>query len=143
LNDIGAAFEGGVHTRWLFHGCGSSGALSEIVNDPVGGFNALLNARGLWGQGLYFARDAAYSYRCPGCCDTCRDDDGHMMVMLCLVSVGLPCVGEEGMKHFPKVHDGLRPQVRYNSFVDCPSNPEIFVVNRGVDVYPAYIIHFS
>lgn len=112
LNKIGAGFVGGVHTRWLFHGAGSPEAVSDIINDPIDGFNSLLNERGLWGKGLYFARDSAYSYKCPGCCDTCIDDKGHMMVMLCLVSTGIPCVGEEGMKICPKIHPDLIPQTR-------------------------------
>lgn len=68
----------------------------------------LLNDRGLFGAGLYFAKDAVYSWQCPGCCDTCTDDDGVMMVLLYLVSIGIPCVGEEGMRNMPKIHDGLR-----------------------------------
>ena len=31
------------------------------------------------------ARDSAYPYRLDGACNTCFDDDGHMMMMLCLV----------------------------------------------------------
>ena len=63
--------------------------------------------------------------------------------MPCLVVVGLPCVGQEGLRNMPKVHDELVPKMRYGSFVDCPSNPEMFVSQNGSDVYPAYIIHFD
>jgi len=67
------------------------------------------------------------------------------MVLLCLVQTGLPCVGEEHIKtDLPKVHDGLRPKIRYDTLVDCPSNPEMFVVPQGgANAYPAYTIHFS
>ena len=49
------------------------------------------------GQGVYFARDSTYPYRCSGCCDGCFDADGNFMMMLCLVQTGIPCVGEEHM----------------------------------------------
>ena len=70
------------------------------------------------------------------------DDRGHKMMLLCLVTVGIPCVGEEGMKLAPKIHDDLHPPSRYFSYTDSASNPEIHVV-KGDDVYPAYIIHYS
>ena len=142
----GSAYANGVHARWLFHGTGSAEVNQEIVEDPRVGFKPWLNERGLWGKGVYFARDAAYPIACPGCCNTCLDDDGNMMVLLCLVQTGLPCVGEEHITgNIPKVHDEMRPQkIRYDTFVDCLSNPEIFVVPQGVaNAYPAYIIHFS
>ena len=143
MGRIGVEFETGVHVRWLLHGAGSADAVNCIVDDPVGGFNSQLNKRGLWGEGVYFARDAVYPDTLQGACDTCLDDDDNKMVMLCLVNVGLPCVGEEGMKNFPKIHPELKPPLRYGSYVDSTSNPEIFAVTRHTDVYPAYIIHYS
>ena len=99
---------------------------------------------GLWGQGVYFARDAIYSVECPGCCDDCYDDDGNKMLMLCLVQTGLPTVGEEHMTEVPKVHEKLKPKISYDTFIDCPSNPEMFATPQGkILAYPAYIIHFS
>lgn len=144
LTRVGAQYENGVHGRWLFHGAGSADTVDAIVADPDQGFKPWLNERGLWGKGVYFARDAIYSIECPGCCNTCEDADGNMMVLLCLVQTGLPTVGEEHMKEVPKVHDELRPKISYDTFVDCPSNPEIFVAPQGKTLaYPAYIIHFS
>ena len=137
---MGVDIEGGVHTRWLFHGTPSSEDLNEIVTDLKGGFNPLLANDGLWGKGLYFARDSAYS---ADYCKTCVEN-GQMMMMLCLVTCGLPCVGEEGLKAFPKVHEGMLPNViRYGSFVEFAANPEMFVVGTANDVYPAYVIHYS
>ena len=67
-----------------------------------------------------------------------------MMVMLCLVTTGIPCVGEQHFKKPASFHDDIQPRkFAYGSFVDCVSNPEIFVVRNGADVYPAYVIHFS
>ena len=56
---------------------------------------------------------------------------------------GIPCVGEQGLNKTPKIHEGLEIQARYNSFVDCPSNPEMYVIQNPQQIYPAYIIHFS
>ena len=141
LAGVGVDVEGGTHTRWLFHGTPSSEALDDIVSDPKSGFNPLLADKQLWGAGLYFARDSAYSI---DYCSSCVDSDGQQMMMLCLVTCGLPCVGEEGLKIFPKVHPGMLPKViRYGSFVDSAANPEIFVVDTARDVYPAYIVHYS
>ena len=48
---LGIELEGGLHTKWLFHGTGTADVLQEIVEDPSEGFSALLNERGLWGKG--------------------------------------------------------------------------------------------
>lgn len=63
------------------------------------------------------------------------------MILLCLVDTGLSCVGEQHMRVQPRMHPGNKP-VTYMSYVDCASNPEIFV-SMGEQAYPAYIIHFS
>ena len=99
LERIGCPYENGVHARWLFHGAGSAEIVDEIVNDPQVGFKPWYNERGLWGQGVYFARDAVYSVECPGCCDECYDEEGDRMLMLCLVQTGLPTVGGYLKRH--------------------------------------------
>jgi hypothetical protein len=48
LKSDGAAFMGGVHSRWLFHGTDHETML-KIVNNPIGGFYALASQRVLWG----------------------------------------------------------------------------------------------
>ena len=141
LEKAGVAIQGGVHTRWLFHGT-SKEVLDDIVEEGAQGFQPLLNEKHIWGQGIYFARDSAYSWH-SGWCNDCIDKDGHKMIIMCLVSTGIPLVGEEEFKNMPKIHEDMRPRMRYHSFIDCPSNPEIFVVQKNDQVYPAYVIHFS
>jgi len=145
LTRVGCQYENGVHARWLFHGAGSAEVVEEIIEDPRVGFKAWYNERGLWGQGVYFARDAAYSIECPGCCDECFDAEGNRMLLLCLVQTGLPTVGEQHLtRDMPKVHEGMRPKISYDTLIDCPSNPEMFVTPVGLSLaYPHYIIHFS
>ena len=140
LKGMGIDPEGGIHTRYLFHGTSSAEALQSILEDPRNGFNALLGKDTvLWGDGIYFARDATYSWG-AGYTQECCDEDEHEMILLCLVATGIPCVGVQGLSNIPKIHP---KSFRYGCLVDCPSNPEIFVVQNGTQAYPAYIIHFS
>ena len=138
------SFQGGVHTRWLFHGTGSAEVVTKIVEDPTGvGFSPLATERHLWGKGTYFARDAAYCKDIK-VCDKCLDEEGHMMIIMCLVVVGVPCLGQETVATTELIHPQMRPvKLRYTSMVDDLSNPEIYVVQAGQDIYPAYVIHFS
>ena len=62
-------------------------------------------------------------------------------MLLCLVTVGVPMIGQLDLKNLPHVHGDIK--VPYGSLVDCPSNPEMFALNKGEDAYPAYIIHFK
>lgn len=73
-------------------------------------------------------------------CQNCTDEQHNQMIMLCLVECGVPCVGEIHVKNFPRVHNDV--PLRYTSFVDSASSPEIYVV-LGEQAFPAYIIHFS
>ena len=62
-------------------------------------------------------------------------------MLLCLVNVCIPMIGQKEMRNLPHIHSEIK--VPYNSLVDCPSNPEMFALNKGEDAYPAYIIHFK
>ena len=144
LESVGEQYEAGVHSRWLFHGAGSTDALENIIENPMTGFAPQMGlgngGTNLWGYGSYFARDASYSVH-AGYCNDCRDADDNRMALLCLVECGLSCVGEGHMRIMPKTHPERR-QLFYMSYVDSASNPEIFVTN-GEQAYPAYIIHFD
>jgi len=142
LDKVGVNFEAGVHTRWLFHGAPHA-AIRSIITDPVSGFKAVLSGTGtgdLWGKGIYFARDAAYSYYGTGSARFCYEEDGVFKIMLCLVLTGLSCAADERMKLRPYFQ--TEPALRYHSSVDSMSNPEMWVVSEGVDIYPAYVISF-
>ena len=147
LETSGEQYAAGVHSRWLFHGAGSTEALESIIDNPTSGFAPLMGlnekgeSRNLWGIGAYFARDASYSVH-GGYGTDCLDDDNNRMALLCLVECGLSCVGEKHMHHMPKTHPERR-RLHYSSYVDYASNPEIFVVTKGEQAYPAYIIHFD
>ena len=134
----GGQIQAGVHVRWAFHGA-SVEAYDSIIHDPLSGFNAAVagqNLGALWGKGTYFARDAQY----PVSHDLCGErDDGAKQILLCLLVTGWPCLGDHGQGLVPYRHQ----RHRYDSVVDCLSNPEIFVVQNTGAAYPAYLITFS
>ena len=130
-------FTSGVHSRWLWHGAASKDVLLSVVNNRVAGFAPMLSKRALWGKGVYFARDAAYSVPFA---NNCRDDKGCKMMMLCQVEVGVPCVGEPHMEHMPYIHPDRGEA--YHSFVDSAANPEMYVIEHSSQASPAYVVHF-
>ena len=141
LKAEGVAFLGGVHSRWLFHGTDGATAL-KIVSDPVRGFTPLASKSDgskitLWGEGIYFARDATY----PDDFGFARKDaDGTKHMLLCLVMTGTSCLGGNDVRLHLKSRDGNR---KYDSMVDSLSNPEIFVVTDGASICPAYLIQYK
>ncbi|XRB10033.1 poly [ADP-ribose] polymerase [Pycnococcus provasolii] len=137
IQDQDMAFTGGVHARWLFHGTPSEEALESIINNPVTGFRVTASgstAGTLWGPYIYFARDAQYSLPY-----SCKANDGSYKMMLCLVELGMTCLGDADSKLLPTRRD----HHRYDSAVDSLSNPEIFCATTDAQIYPAYVITFK
>lgn len=139
LEDQGLEFEPGVHTCWAFHGADDV-AIESIVSNPDLGFQPLASGTRnstLWGSGTYFARDAKYVAD-GGFCGR-PGPDGSRKMLMCLLSVGMPCLGDPS-------HKGVLPfrnkPHRYNASVDSLSNPEIFIVQHPGAALPAYLITF-
>ena len=122
--------------NWLFHGCAGD-VTAKIIQ---GGFNRSLAGRNatMYGKGVYFARDASYStyqrYSPP-------DTDDVQSIFLARVVVGEYCRG---------VKDALTPAERdatkhalYDSTVDDPQNPNIFVTYKDGQAYPEYLVKFK
>lgn len=140
LEEQSIDFEPGVHTLWAFHGA-SSEAIESIITNPVAGFQPLASGtRGstLWGSGVYFGRDAQYVAKGGSFCQP--REDGTKQMLMCLLCVGMPCLGDSG-------HHGVLPfrdkPHRYNSTVDSMSSPEIFVMQHSGGAFPAYLITFQ
>ena len=138
IESLGLTFTSGVHSRWLWHGAADKTVLHSIINNRVAGFAPMLSKRALWGKGVYFARDAAYSVPFA---NGCRDEHGCRMMMLCQVEVGIPCVGEPHMEHMPHIHPSRGEA--YHSFVDSASNAEMYVIEHSSQASPAYVVHFK
>mmetsp|Transcript_43702 Transcript_43702/g.103167 ORF Transcript_43702/g.103167 Transcript_43702/m.103167 type:complete len:607 (-) Transcript_43702:196-2016(-) len=133
LGAQGIKFEPGVHTRWAFHG---SACIDAIVHDPAG-FRVSPSGRTVWGLGTYFARDAQY------CCDGgfCPvTPDGTRKVLLSLLSIGMPCVGDPSYQGQLPIRQDGQP---FDSAVDCLSNPEVHITHMRGAAYPAYVITFA
>jgi len=138
----GLRFEPGVHTCWAWHGtCAGPAVLESIVSDPVAGFQPLTTGarnKPLWGLGAYFARDAQYVSEGQFCGPAAPD--GTRQMVLCLLTIGLPCLGaydQRGVLPF------RRKPHRYNSSVDSLSSPEIFALQHPGAAYPAYVVSFG
>lgn len=65
LEEAGVKLPSASCMRWGFHGA-THDAIESIVRDPISGFQGVMVDRTVWGRGLYFARDAIYSYYATG-----------------------------------------------------------------------------
>eukprot|EP00729_Bicosta_minor_P008526 gene8526-18157_t len=112
-----------VNERWLWHGTAERTVRQILVN----GFLRDFSATAKYGDGTYFARDAAYSlhskYAIP-------NNKGEQLLFLSRVCVGEPCVGTQGMK-MPPPKSGKT--VLHDSLVDRLADPTIFVLSAGSD----------
>jgi len=134
-------FEPGVHTTWAFHGA-SPDAIESIITNPVAGFQPLASGtRGaaLWGSGVYFARDAKYVEN-GGFCGKPNPQDGTQLMLMCLLTIGMPCLGSPEQKGVLPFRQ--KPH-RYHSTVDSLAAPEIYIMQHPGAAYPAYLITFK
>ena len=92
----------------------------------------------VYGNGVYFARDASYStqktYSPP-------DGTGNRYMYLARVLAGEYTTGRQGMITPPP--KGSDATDAYDTVVDNPSNPTIFVVFYDNQCYPDYLITFK
>lgn len=140
LEEQGIDFEPGVHTMWGFHGANAE-ALESIVTNPVAGFQPLASGSkgaSLWGSGVYFGRDAQYVAKGGSFCQP--REDGTRQMLMCLLTVGHPCLGDPGHKGVLPFRD--KPH-RYNATCDSMSSPEILILQHSGAAYPAYLITFK
>lgn len=90
----------------------------------------------VYGTGIYFAINAAYSAR-----DTYspRDFNNYMRVYQCRVLTGDYCQGAQGMKAPPN----KSTHILFDSVVDNLIYPGIFVIFNDTQAYPEYLITFQ
>ena len=84
---------------------------------------------------MYFARDASYSV------GYAKGGIGGRFMYLARVLVGKYCPGNPSMI-VPPPKDPSRPEILFESVVDNPANPSIFVVFSDAQCYPEYLITF-
>ena len=90
----------------------------------------------MYGQGCYFARDASYSngYAPP-------DSQQQKRMYLVRVLTGEFTPGKHAMIVAPPKNPS-DPTVLFDSVVDTPTNPSIYVVFYDADAYPEYLITY-
>jgi poly [ADP-ribose] polymerase 10/14/15 len=119
---------------WLWHGTNAD-VMDKILQQ---GFNRSFCGKNatMYGKGVYFARDAAYSsyktYAVP-------DGKGDQYVMACRVVVGEFCRGQVDAV-LPEIRD-VKSQSLYDTTVgilsgDTMSNPSIYVTYHDAQAYP-------
>ena len=68
---------------------------------------------------------------------------GHQFIYQVKVPVGKYTLGEKGMRTPPEYTDQAGKTKKYDSVVNDPSDPNIFVVFRDWQCYPEYLITFN
>ena len=92
----------------------------------------------MYGNGVYFARDASYSTHLKY---SPVDASGNRYLYLARVLVGEFAVGRQGMLTPPP--KGSDATDAYDSVVDNTANPSIFVVFYDNQCYPDYLVTFK
>ncbi|XP_076818034.1 uncharacterized protein LOC143463447 [Clavelina lepadiformis] len=119
-------------TQQLFHGT-SADVCQKVYKDGFDRSYAGKNAT-MYGRGVYFAKTAQYSngYATP-------DANGQRRMFLAEVVTGEYCQGNQSVITPP-----IKPNQTdlYDSVVDNPSSPSIFVVFKDASVYPLYVLTY-
>ncbi|NWX85054.1 PAR12 polymerase, partial [Nothoprocta pentlandii] len=119
--------------RFLFHGTSQScvAAICEQNFD-----SRVCGAHGTqYGKGSYFARDASYAHR------YCPSSSGRKSMFVAHVLVGDFVQGSLEYRRPPPRPEN--PNRLYDSCVDDPNNPSIFVIFEKLQIYPAYILEYT
>lgn len=122
-----------VNERLLFHGTNPS-HVSAICEQNFDW--RLCGTHGtLYGKGSYFARDASYSH------EYCSPRSGRYSMFIAQVLVGDFVQGKPEYCR-PPARAGNSNRL-YDSCVDDPTDPSIFVIFEKQQIYPAYILEYS
>ncbi len=92
------------------------------------------------GCGNYFARDASYSARGTY---SKPDSSGQKYIYFARVLTGVFTRGDSSMIVPPARDPQKDAHILFDSVVDIPSNPTIFVVFGDAQAYPEYLITFK
>ena len=88
---------------------------------------------------MYFAARANYSaqekYAVPDQC-------GNQKMFICHVVVGKYTKGEKSMKIAPPLDASKNKHLLFDTLVDNPANPTIYVVMSDSQAYPEYLVTF-
>ena len=112
-------------------------SVNSLTNEVMAFYYVCFFAAAAYGDGVYFAKDASYSfsYSIPG-------PREERCMYLAKVLVGKYTAGKQGMKRPPPI-DPNKPEILYDSVVNNKDNPTIFVIFNDFHCYPEYIITFK
>ncbi|KFO75904.1 Poly [ADP-ribose] polymerase 12, partial [Cuculus canorus] len=122
-----------VDKRLLFHGTNPShmSAICEQNFDwRICGIHGTM-----YGKGSYFARDASYAHQ------YCSSNSGVYSMFVAHVLVGDFVQGNAEYSRPPPRHGNSNRL--YDSCVNDPTDPSIFVIFEKHQIYPAYILEYS
>ena len=122
--------------RLLFHGTSPDAVLKINMRSFNRGYCGKHDA--VYGNGMYFARDASYSGHTVY---SPQDNAGMRFMYLARVFVGECALGSKGMVEPPQLPSGNGQT--YDSTVDQAENPSIFVAYHDAQAYPQYLITFK
>ena len=111
-----------------------SNTQNSFAQLPVCTFTAVV-----YGNGVYFARDASYSARSTY---SPPDANGYKYVYYARVLTGEYTTGQHGLL-VPPSKDPANPSILYDSVVDNVQNPSVFVTFNDASTYPDYLIVFN
>ncbi|XP_052101663.1 protein mono-ADP-ribosyltransferase PARP14-like isoform X2 [Mytilus californianus] len=126
------------YERKLWHGT----TMEAVDSINTFGFNRSYCGKNAvaFGNGVYFAVNPTYSaqahYARP-------DPNGNKRMYMCKVLVGDFAKGQGGMKVPPPKPGAAGGHILYDSVVDNPQNPGIFVIFHDSQAYPEYLIVFK
>lgn len=107
----------------------------EIISSNV---IFVIIAATFYGDGVYFAVNANYS-----CSNTYArpDASGVKRVYYCRVLTGVFCQGKQGMRVPPAKAAGS--SALYDSVVDNPNGPGMYIIFHDTQAYPEYLVSFK
>ncbi|NWH78067.1 PAR12 polymerase, partial [Piaya cayana] len=122
-----------VDERFLFHGtdlCHMSAICEQNFDWRICGIHGTT-----YGKGSYFARDASYAHQ------YCSSPNDVYIMFVAQVLVGDFVEGDsEYSRPPPRCSNSNR---LYDSCVNDPTDPSIFVIFEKHQIYPAYILEYS
>ncbi|XP_053407795.1 protein mono-ADP-ribosyltransferase PARP14-like [Mercenaria mercenaria] len=123
--------------RLLWHGT----AMETVDNINAHGFNRSYCGKNatMYGDGVYFAVSAQYS-----CRNTYSrpDPSGVKRMYYCRVLTGEFTQGKQGMR-VPPNKGGTGSTALYDSVVDRPGSPGMYIIFHDTQAYPEYLVSFK
>ena len=121
--------EGSLLIKPLFHG--SSSTNPHLISDSPLGFQISFSGVGLWGKGIYFAVNAAYSHDYAY-----RVSEDEYCMFMAKVFVG-------NSKKLARNDSISSPPPGYHSVNGVTRNTKVYILYEDCLAYPSYLITYK